>query len=329
METSFALPSSSTAKVSPEEADDLANSYAIEGTQPARTTLLLGLRMLPKSHDLWREYIKLELQWVEVLRRRWKVLGIEDGVETIVGGEGAFGETGEEARKAILAGQLVLQAIQSALNGVPPDEPAQLSGEKSGMAFRQGLVDMLRSYPTPLRIKCLEAVYADLATVKGEQEGQARLMLLTKGLYDRPYDPAKKDGGVVIEGVELVEELGRIGKEIKAATKTAGQDFGLLAGRWLDERIRESDNDDLVSPVEKHSPSSILIGSAHTSYQSCPASPSLHRTPHQLWSCCTSRTSLSHRVKDSPCSRSTHPVIPPTQRCSSYVFKRSPRSTQP
>lgn len=233
-----------------EEEDELANSYAIEGTQPARTTLLLGLRMLPKSHDLWREYIKLELQWVEVLRRRWKVLGIEGAAGEIVGGEGAFGQDGEEARKAILGGQLVLQAVKSALEGVPPDEPEALSGEGSGMAFRQGLLDMLRAYPSPLRMKCLEVVYADLQGVTGAQEGQARLLLLTKGLYDRPYDPAVKDkapGEVVIEGVELVEELGKIGKAIKSATKSAGAEFGELAGKWLDGRIRESDNDDLVS----------------------------------------------------------------------------------
>lgn len=230
-----------------EEEDELANSYAIEGTQPARTTLLLGLRMLPKSHDLWREYIKLELQWVEVLRRRWKVLGIDGAAGDIVGGEGAFGEDGEEARKAILGGQLVLQAIRSALEGVPADEPEQLIGEGSGMAFRQGLLDMLRMYPSPLRIKCLEVVYADLNSIGGEQKGQASLMLLTRGLYDRPYDPAvKEQAGVVLQGVELVEEIGRIGKAIKGAVKGAGPDFGLLAGQWLDARIRESDNDDLV-----------------------------------------------------------------------------------
>ena len=317
IETSFALPSSSssTAKISAEEQDELANSYAIEGTQPARTTLLLGLRMLPKSQDLWREYIKLELQWVEVLRRRWKVLGIgsDAGPEGIVGGEGAFGEGGEEARKAILAGQLVLQAIRSALDGVPADEAEQLSGEKSGMAFRQSLLDLFRTYPSPLRTNCLGVVYADLDKVSGAQQGHARLIGLTKGLYDRAYDPAEDKlpaGAVVLKGVALVEELGKVGKGIKAATKSAGSEFGLLAGRWLDERIRESENDDLVSIVPLSSMLSapptflprqrsttcakagktVLISSGNISSPSSAASPSLPSPLRPTWCCCTCRT---------------------------------------
>lgn len=215
--------------------------------------------MLPANHDLWREYIKLELGWVEALRRRWKVLGISNTAqpsavawEESTGGEGSFGPEGEDARKAILGGQLVLQAIRSALAATPVTFGSSSSNSNGGLDFREGLLATLRTYPSPLRPTCLEVVYGDLEKVAewgGRAGAQARMLLLTKGLYDRPYEARRKDDGrVVLEGVELVEAIGTIGKEIRKAVKSAGAVFGEVAGLWLDQRIQENkENPELVS----------------------------------------------------------------------------------
>lgn len=209
--------------------------------------------MLPSNPELWREYIKLELAWVEALRRRWKVLGITNTSRPAItsgedAGEGSFGPDGEDARKAILAGQLVLQAIKSALSAIPV-----LTGKTpEGLDFRSDLLNTLRTYPSPLRSTCLDVVYADLdriAAAAGQAGAQAKMVLMTRKLYDRPYEAGlKEDGGVVLTGVELVEALGEIGKEVRKAAKKAGKEFGEVAGEWLDERMKENEaNSDLVS----------------------------------------------------------------------------------
>jgi U3 small nucleolar RNA-associated protein 6 len=231
-----AIPTAVTLPASRSEVEP-PQSFALEGTSPARTTLLLGLRLLPKSVTLWQEYIKLELGWVEALRRRWKVLGIDnsDGTESVVGGEGSFGPDGEDARKAILRGELVVQALNSALGGIAGDTP-------EGLAFRQGLIGLLRVYPSQLRERCLEVIYEDLEKVVvggGRLGAEARLISITRGLYDQKYDQdVAETGGIVKSGLELVEEMGRIGKQIRKAARDGG-DFVDVAGEWLSTRINE------------------------------------------------------------------------------------------
>ncbi|BEI81559.1 hypothetical protein CcaverHIS002_0207190 [Cutaneotrichosporon cavernicola] len=126
-----AIPSSSANPLDLPQRREGTSTFSLEGTGPARTTLLLGLRVLSKSHTLWQEYAKLELGWVEGLRRRWRVLGLTENkesvdfdgdVDALVGGDGAFGPEGEDARRAILSGQLVVHALESALNKVQPGD---------------------------------------------------------------------------------------------------------------------------------------------------------------------------------------------------------------
>lgn len=58
----------------------LAAAHELENGSPAaaRTLLQRGIRLNETSIDLWREYVKMELVFVENLRRRWAVLGIPD-----------------------------------------------------------------------------------------------------------------------------------------------------------------------------------------------------------------------------------------------------------
>lgn len=251
----------STSKVDlPSQAED--TGFSLEGVAPARTTLLLGLRLVPQSQDLWVEYIKLELGWVEALRRRWKLLGIEDTPkasslsddevesDALIGGEGAFGPEGETARKAILSGQLVVHAVSSALEAIPAVATDKKSPKSAGMSLRNLLLDTLRTYPSPLRATALEPVYADLsqlATSTGRIAAEARLLLMTRGLFDRPYE-SQDAADSALDEVQTIEEIGKIGRAMKKEAKRLKGDAAWLevAGGWLvDQAVAYKGNADL------------------------------------------------------------------------------------
>ncbi|KAM6502410.1 U3 small nucleolar RNA-associated protein 6 domain containing protein [Amanita muscaria] len=86
----------------------LAASHEIENLSPsaARTLLQRGLRLNKESIELWKEYVKMELGYIETVRRRWDVLGIpaEDGEE------GAAA-----ARKEIVQGGIVKSVMTNAV----------------------------------------------------------------------------------------------------------------------------------------------------------------------------------------------------------------------
>lgn len=56
----------------------IAASHELDHLSPsaARTLLQRGIRMNPESIDMWREYVRMELGFIESLRRRWDILGI-------------------------------------------------------------------------------------------------------------------------------------------------------------------------------------------------------------------------------------------------------------
>lgn len=222
---------------------------------------------MPSDRDLWREYIKLEIGWVEALRRRWKVLGIDlggdEGAEKMdedvaAGLEGedlganAFGSDGEKARKSIIKGDLIITVLQSAFSN-------PVLGKS--LAFHTDLLHLLRTYPTGLRPRLLDAVYTHL-----EEEPSftfnpvARKTLLERTLYDTPYDPEKDtkhrspetaDDPVVLHGQELVQQLGEIVKQFRNPVPGAPEGWGSTwneqVGLWLLHWAqRMSSNEDLV-----------------------------------------------------------------------------------
>lgn len=81
----------------------------------ARTLLQRGIRLNPESADIWVEYVKMELNFVETLRRRWETLGIKQEPN----GDDPEMEMpeGETARKVILDGGIVKQVITEAVAG--------------------------------------------------------------------------------------------------------------------------------------------------------------------------------------------------------------------
>ena len=86
--------------------------------------------MNPESVDLWTEYIKMELGFAELLRRRWTVLGLHeeneskhDATEAEIRGEGDMDlekplpEDNEDdsARREILNGVLAKEVMTNAV----------------------------------------------------------------------------------------------------------------------------------------------------------------------------------------------------------------------
>lgn len=218
-------------------------NFAIENVSPARKTLLLGLRFMPNNRDLWREYIKLEIGWVEALRRRWKVLGIdvdlaggaseqdekmdldvqaglpaqEDDDEDAALGQHAFGASGEVARKAIIRGDLIITVLSSTFT-----HPVL----GNDLDFHLSLIHLFRRYPTGLRLRLLDAVYEHIEHASAlHWNPVAQRTVIERALYDAPYDPeqeskyrgeAQEEERVVLTGEALVAELGKIVKRLRA-----------------------------------------------------------------------------------------------------------------
>ncbi|KAI0655912.1 U3 small nucleolar RNA-associated protein 6-domain-containing protein [Cubamyces menziesii] len=165
----------------------LAASHELEHLSPsaARALLQRGLRLNADSVEMWREYVRMELNFVESLRRRWSVLGIDvkgkgkesvkqksisrvrgadSGEESDLGGhhdEDADGmdvdgeeELGEDeaARKQILEGAIVKAVISNAVKALPKIE------------LFHSLHEMISAYPSPpsLREPLLDHLHAHL-----------------------------------------------------------------------------------------------------------------------------------------------------------------------
>lgn len=104
------------------------------GYSASRTLLQRGVRMNPESIDLWREMVRLELGFVNVVRKRWEVLGLTTGMEydgedyNKVKEDAAMqdgapevvdedADDDEKARRAVLGGALVKTVISNAVKG--------------------------------------------------------------------------------------------------------------------------------------------------------------------------------------------------------------------
>ncbi|KAI0769680.1 U3 small nucleolar RNA-associated protein 6-domain-containing protein [Trametes elegans] len=150
----------------------LAASHELEHLSPtaARALLQRGIRLNSDSVEMWREYVKMELNFIESLRRRWSVLGIdvkgkakeagkakdskrrhpvgsgeesgldedasarEDGME--VDGEEELGED-EAARRQIMEGAIVKAVISNAVKALPKIE------------LFTSLHELISTYPSP------------------------------------------------------------------------------------------------------------------------------------------------------------------------------------
>ena len=82
----------------------------------ARALLQRGIRLNPNSVDIWLEYAKMELGFVETLRRRWETLGIKNNTTADIEIDDQDNDT---ARQKVLDGAIVKEVLRDALKGKP------------------------------------------------------------------------------------------------------------------------------------------------------------------------------------------------------------------
>ncbi|OSX66575.1 hypothetical protein POSPLADRAFT_1131679 [Postia placenta MAD-698-R-SB12] len=159
----------------------LAAAHELEHLSPssARALLQRGIRLNADSVEMWREYVKMELGFVESMRRRWGVLGIDvdEGTDKgkgkareadVAGNERTAakmgneeidkmevdakdeGEDGEAARREIMNGAIVRSVISSAVKALPQ------------ISLFTSLHELLATYPCPqsLRNALLDHLFA-------------------------------------------------------------------------------------------------------------------------------------------------------------------------
>ncbi|KAJ8592302.1 hypothetical protein M405DRAFT_733504 [Rhizopogon salebrosus TDB-379] len=215
----------------------IAASHELKHMSPsaARALLQRGLRLNADSVDMWREYVRMEMNFVEGMRRRWTVLGIheeenakhlepivDDGQEVVLGaGEAEIkppeeiaaekgGDEGETARQAIMDGAIVNSVISSAAKALP----------KSSLF--SALEVLIRSYPCHERLRTalldhLHSVLKD--TLPGDP--QAVKMLATRKLREFTSRENSDDSDLV-EGEDFVDALQLANESLSTAVGAGG-----------------------------------------------------------------------------------------------------------
>ncbi|KAG6862332.1 hypothetical protein C0995_016030 [Termitomyces sp. Mi166 len=214
----------------------LAASHELNHQSPssARTLLQRGIRLNAESIELWREYVKMELGFIENLRRRWEILGIDTTVPSNQGREDPAAadpsnlimpgvdkvpaeeeevDDGAEARKEILQGAIVKSVIDSAAQALPKLE------------LFKTLRTLLTEYPSPssLRETLLEHLYKLL---KEKLPDNAGAIKLRAGRFLTPE----------LKGEALVEGLRRAnGELLEAAGRDADEEICQVYATFVEE----------------------------------------------------------------------------------------------
>ncbi|PCH43573.1 hypothetical protein WOLCODRAFT_50737, partial [Wolfiporia cocos MD-104 SS10] len=242
----------------------VAAAHELDHATPSAARILLqrGIRMNPDSVDLWREYVKMELGFVESLRRHWEALGIKIGEGVGKGKEKArertaevegqgdemgdgeaermeaeaedAGEDGEAARRAIMEGAIVKSIISSAAKALPKIE------------LFTSLHETLVGYPCPpaLRSALLDHLFALLQTTLPADPAATRLSTTRFLTQD-------------LDGPELVEALGTANERLANAVREQGANAGGLAAvyaafaqEWCEKAIDDSLKGYLITSLQ-------------------------------------------------------------------------------
>ncbi|KAG2074531.1 hypothetical protein BDR04DRAFT_1070879 [Suillus decipiens] len=188
----------------------IAASHELNHMSPsaARALLQRGLRLNADSIDMWREYVRMEMGFVEGMRRRWTVLGIHEEDHPIAEAETAEealtpeeiaakkgGDEGERARQAIMDGAIVKSVISSAAKALP------------SINLFSVLEVLIRSYPTQerLRTTLLDHLYSVLKNTL-QDDPHAVKILATRKLREL-ISQENSDDSVIAESEEFVDAL--------------------------------------------------------------------------------------------------------------------------
>ncbi|PPQ89504.1 hypothetical protein CVT25_012176 [Psilocybe cyanescens] len=194
----------------------LAASHELDHQSPSAARMLLqrGIRLNPESLDMWKEYVKMELGFVESLRRRWDVLGIQVSNEKEDPSQHILGERiseekdenaakmdaeyeGDEARRKVMEGTIVESVISSAARAVPRLE------------LFEWIKEVICNYPSPesLRRKLLNHLYEEVGRTLPRD---ARAVVFVASRMLTPGVAGKE----LVEGLKVANEeiAGRIRK---------------------------------------------------------------------------------------------------------------------
>ncbi|KAF7979883.1 hypothetical protein HWV62_40667 [Athelia sp. TMB] len=190
----------------------LAASHELSHLSPsaARTLLQRGIRLNADSVEMWREYVKMELGFIEGLRRRWDVLGIQISPD-------------EKGKEKALEMPLELGADEAAAvaDQMPTHNIADMvldEGDATRKAIMDGAIvkSVISSAAAALaRIELFDALYGLITTYPSPPSLRESLLdhLLTQLRSVLPNDPLAVKLSVArclrpdAEGEELVEAL--------------------------------------------------------------------------------------------------------------------------
>ncbi|GAA6056822.1 hypothetical protein JCM3770_003586 [Rhodotorula araucariae] len=205
---------------------------------------------------VWREWIRVEVAFVERLRERWAVLGIgKGGSEEIVrvkgqgdaapldedadadeiqlpgGGDEEDATLKEEIDEKALSGQEAL--LDGAIVRLVIDNLLK-SYSHSIFAYKL-LLSILRPLPSPLRLPLLSHVYTSLTAnipASSPSYPEALHILATRRLYDVPFVPPKKSKKRTADDAEVAEP------EDPSSIKVAGEKLVDAVGNACEEYWR-------------------------------------------------------------------------------------------
>ncbi|KAJ3922273.1 U3 snoRNP protein [Lentinula edodes] len=242
----------------------LAASHELAHLSPstARTLLQRGIRLNSSNVEMWTEYLKMELGFIESLRRRWDVLGItregtgvSQNVKNIVSGKDQFldvdmdegtttagtekardaelerldqeGNEGTAARKQILDGVIVKAVIDSAVQALPQIELFE--------SFNR-LITIYPSSPT-LRESLIEHFDALLRSTLPQHPRAIEI------LYTRLLTVENLRGRALVEGVRRANEM-LISIMSDTQEESVRQVYAQFALEWCqkDSRINLDEN---------------------------------------------------------------------------------------
>jgi U3 small nucleolar RNA-associated protein 6 len=221
----------------------------------ARKLAMRGIRFTKGAREedariLWVEWARLEISFVERMRKRWEILGIKDAMNgqanLDVEGMQVDGAPAEDSveqaekqleavqesqgRNAVLEGGIAKIVIQNALAAFP-----------GKAAIYADMLRLLRPLPTPLRPTLLEEIYTSLRsnmdTFEGyTQAGQARILLARRHLAD--LAEPQKDGlslkEIPVDSVEWTVAVGNAVHDYRAGLAALSGGSEELVGDFAD-----------------------------------------------------------------------------------------------
>ncbi|TCD64878.1 U3 snoRNP protein [Steccherinum ochraceum] len=211
----------------------LAASHELEHLSPSAARVLLqrGIRLNGDSVEMWKEYVKMELGFIEGLRRRWEVLGIKvdvkgKGKEQASGGaEGDVEQmevdvieedSAEAARKEIMQGAIVKTVIANAVKALPKSE------------LFVALHELLTTYPSPEHLKTSLLDYLH-ALLQETLPGDPKAIKLTATRFIAP--------SLDIHSPDFIDILRNANEKLVAGVRSA---WASTQGTEADqERLRE------------------------------------------------------------------------------------------